>query len=122
MRELKFRYWNGVNNIMVYEPKIRKDYQFSLNEYINKDRGWVWMQFTGLKDKHGKEIYEGDIVRGKAVGKHSVECNYVVEKVMENDADEGGYCGYYTGYVLPNRAETLEVIGNIYQDKELNKQ
>ena len=72
------------------------------------------MQYTGLKDKNGKEIYEGDIVYC-----HNTKNTYVVErKVFEGY--EGALC---VGYEFETaHQENLEVIGNIYENPELLKE
>ena len=65
-------------------------------------------QFTGLNDKNGKEIYEGDIVRGPGFGAVSVYF------------DGGRFCLYFLGDEYWNEyADKIEVIGNIHENPEL---
>ena len=116
MREIKFRAWykqqmwvtfmiNPYGEIEIHNKGEVDDL------YMPKDNEYILMQCTGLKDKNGKEIYEGDIVK---------QGNWVGEIKWTRDfwgLGEGNYDdeGLYT------RNQNLEIIGNIYENPELLK-
>lgn len=127
MRKIAFRAWDKLNNQMVevlqiktageeyaYEPFLQKDYIYGRKRTENFTIGksdCELMQFTGLLDKNGKEIYEGDIV--SEVG---LLTNYEVKW-----SDGGFIYGYedLTAGAVEN--DNLEVVGNIYENPELLK-
>lgn len=119
MREIKFRVWDkefsgggDMGDLTSF-----KDYMWPviLGRY-GKDSRYVVMQYTGLKDKNGKEIYEGDIVkRGKTVG-----------KIVWNNGGFRWHTNFTPLNFMPmsiNFEFEHEIIGNIYENpKLLNKE
>ena len=106
MREIKLRVWDVSDERMYYNVTNISD----VNGYI--------MQWTGLLDKNGREIYEGDIVRGK-YGKNGIVKNYEIRWLIGHFAavDRNNITGdehYYPIGLLEG-----EVIGNIYENKQL---
>lgn len=106
MREIKFRAWSKISKSMCYE-----DSGIPL-KVIGDDR-YELMQYTGLKDKNGKEIYDGDIVKHNC-GRKSAEVFMDVEKGQWR-IKSNNECFY----ILANIS--CEIIGNIYENPELLK-
>lgn len=148
MREIKFRAWDlekkkmsGVFNLDDYA--IDQDGEFGDCEYpsLSEDTlGFkatgVLMQFTGLKDKNGKEIYEGDVVETLEDGNTEVifqdgmfgcvverpqsnenGTEFYEEFISLNDLIDQGYWGSTDGVKPPEF--TLGVIGNVWENPEL---
>ena len=119
----KFRVWdNAVNKMWNVVTIYIKDEWVKVNDGsiygITKDlvRDYVLMQSTGLKDKNGVEIYEGDIVRYNRRISWSVEkFPYVVKNSMEGFVFEYGLIQHR----LSKKIEYVTVIGNIYENPEL---
>ena len=109
MREIKFRMWNGER---MFEEEELYIYPMSLlNSYTLYEKGCRFMQYTGLKDINGKEIYEGDIVKHKQYVYFSQLTHYTGEVHI------GIHAGVMVGY--DSIGKDVEVIGNIYDNPEL---
>jgi len=105
-RIIKFRAWDNHNHRMLDIGNDLPSYQ-----------GWEIMQFTGLKDRHGKEIYEGDIIETGVGTKHQIEWNSNLA-AWTIDGLEYFIVNMPTGEPIATH-KFSEVIGNIYEDTSL---
>ena len=108
-REIKFRAWDGVLDRMCSWEEVR--HVFSL---IVNDKNYDLMQFTGLRDKNGREIYEGDILRFFFDDEEFHTCP------VSWNAEMSAYvlAEYVPEDMWVERCE-YEVIGNVHESPEL---
>ena len=137
MREIKFRAWNKKKNKMTKHFGYGKTYMsggdgISINELIKAEQAYnmIIMQYIGLKDKNGKEIYEGDVVKWSY---SQDEASSFIAKVIWIDFVDKGDLDTdqrHIGFMLefsdkgitdfPIKHE-LEIIGNVYENPELKE-
>jgi len=139
MRETKYRAWYKkaksllqVRGIQFYDDSMRINIyglQYSDDEYEPADK-FELMQYTGLQDKNGKEIYEGDIIRFQDI---EMEDDPVTGYIDFRDGtfivrQEGGSVyrfwndGMHDWHTVEYLdCETCEVLGNIHENPELLK-
>lgn len=129
MREIKFRAWNKEENIMCYENEdFDADYWDGhyeshlevINNSLKVDR-YIFMQYTGLKDKNGKEIYEGDVLQDKdCIYKVIFEYGSFDGKIIEVLRNVGTQkeMTYQLSFIISDN-DNIKVMGNIYENPEL---
>jgi len=127
MREIKFKLWDKNLNEMCKDKGYNKDGNWQIFIDINgkiyfwqagnkvyfdcmAEDKFIFLQYTGLKDRNDKEIYEGDIIKVSPLKDF--------KSVVEFDNGMFGYEDITNFFMIDTNCE---VIGNIYENKELLK-
>lgn len=130
MRELKFRAWSKPEKKMIYNIQNEFEERIELgmdcfSDYLKND-DFIVEQYTGLKDKNSRKIYEGDIVKfvdlELAIKPTGVVCfDNAKFFIKDLEFSDGTYhiVDFYD-YNIPNR--DFEVIGNIHEDSPNEKE
>lgn len=137
MRQIKFRAWDksAKRFLSGHEPEEQPKREFIALQFNIGFSGWnrediVLSQFTGLKDKNGKEIYEGDLLRTPPLSEWDKD-NYACHEVFFHDGDAnfdynigytlgrtryyGSVCGGCFPPFKPKQVSKLIIVGNIYE-------
>ena len=116
MRPIKFRCWTKDLSTMTPWEEM-KDIPYMTNNFFSGAPygSQVFMQFTGLLDKSGKEIYEGDIVQ---INKIRREVEYREGCFFPFNGGDCGCCSSEDSW-LNEKNKNYEIIGNIYESPEL---
>lgn len=131
MREIKFRAWDK-EKLVIQEGHFYLTYD-GIPLYTNgvPNNDLILMQFTGLKDKFGKDIYEGDIVEipnkvyrlFQPVGWNGTENGiYEIRWIDKTSSFHAIESGFYNGLYMLVVFKDCWVIGNIYQNPDLLKE
>lgn len=127
MRELKFRAWDKVEKKMLFDADPFAIYVSGSNEPLlaetHRNEDCIFEQYTGLKDKNGKEIYEGDIIQ-EEIDFNSKMTDGTFRYRVYWDEEELCWCLEHIGnesihHELWQCNQSTEVIGNIHENSEL---
>jgi len=124
IRKIKFRAWDNKRKKMIERIEEDGEYVVCFNGEIccikhgnapfnvTLPQNLFLMQFTGLYDKDGKEIYEGDIVKCLDNSKHLIQRNNDYSAYQLSNRN-------YIGLEKQNLEDNYKIIGNIYENPEL---
>lgn len=121
MREIKFRAWDKKRSVMITEAIVTPFYISDFDRIRLNPNDAIPMQYTGLKDKNGKEIYEGDILHVLEVSNTSdkeykspvefIDSGFLVTQPDDCQVPLAVFHNLENSYPLFE----IEVIGNIYE-------
>ena len=124
MREIKIRglykgqwYYFNISDLLAINPESYTDYDWGIANHDPNTRG----EYTGLKDKNGKEIYEGDIVifDNTEIGGNRYKGQVIFNRDQTLSNLEWGLWLINGGYLRTDFLGEIEIIGNIHQSPEL---
>lgn len=125
-RESKYKFWDKHNKVWVGPYTLK---QLADEDAFSSDREWKaicskWecyesVEYTGLKDCKGQEIYESDIVRINHPHDMTGDFTNAIGEVFWWNEEGGWYHGNGNGRPPKRMRKYAEVIGNIYENSEL---
>ena len=128
MREIKFRAWNGEMMSKPFSPTDLTATEYrSWTDNDGVSVAWPtengscnnWMQYTGLKDKSGNEIYEGDIIQHQ--NEEADKTPYAVPTLSSTTWEIIYGIGDTEWLIGDNQYSNIEILGNIHENPELLK-
>jgi uncharacterized phage protein (TIGR01671 family) len=118
MREIKFRAWSHKCQVLIPNVSTGTIYVFGDKGDSYEAADCELMQFTGLHDRNGNEVYEGDIVAMFQGSQFSIVFWDEGFGAWSVTARLSG-ATKLADHLLGNMLDTIEVVGNVYQNPEL---
>lgn len=126
MKEIKFRAWDKKSKLFIYGWLDGTDFVVSVNPDFSEHE-WdglpldemeleQWEQYTGLKDKNGKEICDGDIIRFSVKAKKH---DWYTVVVTWDEIEAGWMFGKFIPCDFSGERTDHQVIGNVWENPEL---